>query len=173
MPRTFSRMIRGRARQVRQMVWLQFDQADNTVAGNSTELLTSLNAAALALRPFTIIRTRLIIAVRSDQITTTERVRAVIGHIIVSDQASAAGVASIPSPVANADAPFFVYEPLLHDFIFGSGVGFQSPGQTNVTVDSKAMRKVGNNEDMVSVIESEGTPGLIVTQLGRVLVKLH
>jgi len=173
MPRTFTRMIRGRSRQVRQMVWIGINQTAITSTSAQKILLSQLNAAALALRPFTIIRTRMNILIQVDQSSATQRFRGALGRIVVSDQASAAGVASIPGPVTNTDAPFYVYEPLMTSMLFADGTGVQTPSGTLIIVDSKAMRKVGNNEDYVSVLEQVSADGVIISQIGRTLVKLH
>ncbi len=173
MVRTFTRMIRGRSRQVRQMVWIGVDQVPVTITAAGKLALTSLNAAALALRPFTVIRTRLNILIRCDQLAVSQRFRGAYGRIIVSDQASAAGTASIPGPASNTDAPFFVWEPLQTELFFSDATGVNTPAGTLITVDSKAMRKVGNNEDLVSILEGSSADGVILSQIGRTLIKLH
>jgi len=65
-------------------------------------LLTSLNAAALSLRPFTVIRTHLSVHLRSDQFAASEEQAAGVGMAVVSDEASAIGVSAIPTPVTDA-----------------------------------------------------------------------
>jgi hypothetical protein len=86
----------------------------------------------------------MLISVSSDQFAASETLTGVFGKVIVSDQASAAGAASVPSPVGNADAPWFVYEPFVHVLAFSSAIGFEegSGATSNFTIDSKAMHKV-------------------------------
>jgi len=173
MARRFTRIIGGRERQVRQNLWLGINDTATVVAGSTSTLLTSLNAAALALRPFTIVRTRLRIFIESDQAAASELMHAAYGRMVVSDQAAAAGTASVPAPLTNTDAPWYVWEALFNKFLFGDATGFLEPSGTMIEVDSKAMRKVGNNEDVVSVIEMGTGDGGAISQIGRSLIKLH
>ena len=79
------------------------------LAGSTTTLFASLSAAALLLRPFTVLRTRIELLFESDQQSASERPSGLFGQIVVSDSAAAAGAASIPSPLANPEADWFVY----------------------------------------------------------------
>ena len=93
-------------------VWFQMGLTTTTVAGNSLTLLGTLNAAALAQRPFTILRTRLVLTFESDQAAVTERPFGLYGQIVVSDQAAAIGAIAIPDPgtvSGNADGDFYVH----------------------------------------------------------------
>ncbi len=173
MARSFTRMIRGRPSQVRQMVWIGINTTPVSIGSAGGQFLSSLNAAALALRPFTVIRTRARISLVSDQTAATELARGAYGRMVVSDQASGVGATAIPFPVNNSDAPWFVWEPILHNFVVNTAVGFESPGGTITEIDSKAMRKVGNNEDLVSMFELVSANGCIISVVGRTLVKLH
>ena len=162
-------------RQRRQMLWLQAVEieATGTTAGFTT-LLTSLNAAALALRPFTIVRTRGLLVARSDQVAASEFFSIAYGDIIVTDQAVAAGVGSVPTPAAEPQSDWHVFERLSGQFDFGTGVGFQIDSVERV-IDSKAMRKVDLGEDLIGVQEvtlvSDG--GVTLNSFTRVLIKLH
>ena len=156
----------------RKMVWFAMKLVNTTVASGGKALLGSLNAAALALRPFTITRTRLLLKYGSDQVANSETPQAAFGMIVVSDQAVATGNAAIPGPGTNTDAPFFVYEGLIDEWIVVSAIGIQR-GAFFKEVDSKAMRKVGNNEDVAIMIEQGATFGADIAIEGRMLVKLH
>ena len=173
MARSVVRMIRGRSTQVRQNVWLQVNLTSTAIPGSSTTLLSSLNAAALALRPFTVVRSRIFALIQSDQVTAAEEVHGALGVIVVSDQASAAGAASIPAPVSNADAPFFIWEGVVNAFIIASNSGFSEPTGTRINIDSKAMRKVGNNEDVAFQFQTATADGGLISLSGRMLIKLH
>ncbi len=156
------------------MVWIGSGITLAAATGSANNLFSTLNAAALLLRPFTIIRTRLKILFVSDQVAAAETPQGVFAKIVISDQASAAGAASIPGPVTNPDAPFHVYEPLISEFLFGTAVGFQdAPGGSVNDVDSKSMRKVGANEDVATLVELRTALGASVAVEGRTLVKLH
>ncbi len=133
----------------------------------------TLNAVALELRPFTIVRTRAVLHIESDQTAASELVKGAYGMIVVSDQAVAAGSASVPGPVSAPDAPFFTYEPFINSFILGTGVGFEEPGGTYITIDSKGMRKVGIGEDVAFIVETAVAFGSLVSIQGRFLIKMH
>jgi len=166
-------VTRGGRRSDRQSVWFAAAAAPAAIAASSKVLVLSLNAAGLAARPFTVVRTQVLINYESDQLAASERVHGAMGWVVVSDQAIGAGVASIPGPVTNPDAPFFVYQGLIDSFLFGSGVGFESTAGQSTQVDSKAMRKVGANEDIAIVVENAAALGATFTMEGRMLVKFH
>ena len=157
----------------RQSVWIGITLLQVALVAGSKTMVLSLNAAALAARPFTIIRTRFLLQYTSDQLAASEAPQANFGIIVVSDQAVAAGAASVPGPTTNTDAPWFVHEGLIADFIFGDGTGFHTAGGYVTKVDSKAMRKVGQNEDVAFMVEQRAALGAIIALQGRMLVKLH
>ncbi len=86
--------VRGASaiRSRRETTWFEFQPAEATIgtAGDSV-LLFSLNAAALALRPFTIVRSRFMAAIRSDHAAAIEHQLGAVGLAVVSDQAVAVG----------------------------------------------------------------------------------
>ncbi len=173
MPRRFHQQVRG-TRSVRQNQWLVIDIDEVAIDTNTQLLAASLSAAALLLRPFTVVRTHILVGWRSDQIAASQGCNAAVGLIVVNDQAVVAGVASIPSPVVNQDAPFYVWQPMMQQMIFGSNIGFTQEGYVQYEIDSKAMRKVGPNEDIVVTVENvDNTDGGLFTAIGRFLIKLH
>jgi len=157
----------------RSMVWLGLSLDNTVLASNAATLILSLNAAALALRPFTVTRTRFGYRFTSDQNAASEVPAGVLTAQVVTDQAVAAGVASVPSGIAEADADFFVYESVFAETVILTAVGFDQTGSNKGVVDSKAMRKVGNNQDIAIVVELEGQGGAELAIEGRMLVKLH
>jgi len=168
-PRRRSGFVASRRRTTQ---WFGIDLSATIVADASTQI-GSLNAAALLARPFTVMRTRLWYHVESDQTAASEVATGALGMIVANDQAVAAGSGSIPDPVASSDAPFFVWEPFTNSFILGDATGFVEPGGTDIVVDSKAMRKVGANEDVSVIIEETNGVGINVFLTGRMLVALH
>ncbi len=171
------RFMRG-GKQRRETEWIGISPALITVAAAGTAtLIATLNAAALALRPFTIVRTRGFIWGRSDQVGATENWGAHYGICVVSDQAAAIGVTAIPTPFTDQDSQlFFVYEEVFGRFEFVSGVGVLEIGAASGlrSFDSKAMRKVNGTEDVAFVVETN----TIVSSCGfydsgRMLIKLH
>ena len=162
----------------RETVWLFGTAFNQTLAATTTAaLVLSLNAAALALRPFTVIRTRGILHISSDQSGASQDFGASYGEAIVSDQASAIGVTAVPTPtVDNGSDLWFVYEFLMGRFTFGSAASFIENTISRV-VDSKAMRKVEDGQDLVAVVEGPGAgltaDGSIIRGFTRTLIKLH
>jgi len=162
----------------RETLWLGDTGAVTTLAAvNSVVLLSSLNAGALALRPFTVVRTRGTLSVRSDQAGASEAYGAAFGMAVVSDQAAAAGVASVPTPVLDSDSDlWYVYEMLLATIQLGTAVAFGAGAGVQRIIDSKAMRKVEDGQDLVQVIEGAGgaaAGGCVIQTFVRTLIKLH
>ena len=162
--------------QRRESLWLAGSWVTSTILSNAVVLITSLNAAALALRPFTIVRTRGWLALRSDQVANTEGQAVVYGNIVVSETAVTAGVASVPTPITEAQADFHVYEQLTAAFVISSAVGIDAAAGTQKPYDSKAMRKVDLGEDLIEVAEVPATgisEGVLLRTFNRILIKLH
>ena len=70
---------------VRETIWIFGQFGEQGLATGGSVLLTSLNAVALALRSFTVTRTRGQLMVTSDQNAVTERQIGGYGHCVVSD----------------------------------------------------------------------------------------
>ena len=161
----------------RETIWFGGTGFSQAVATTGTTLVLVLNAAALALRPFTVIRTRGVIGVSSDQEAATEDFGGSFGFAVVSEQASAVGITAVPTPTTDSGSDlWFVYEFLFGRFAFGSVASFADVGNRRV-IDSKAMRKVEDGQDMVGVVEGPGTgittTGSLIKGFARHLVKLH
>ena len=165
---------RGRfAKSDRRNLWLSASVNGTAMPASSDTLVSSLNAGALALRPFTIIRTHLVVLYLSDQIVASETAVGAYGLIVVTDSAVAAGVASVPAPGSDTDGDWFVWQGLMDDFQFSSGIGTQSDGGHQYIVDSKAMRKVGPDDDVAMVASQQVALGALLIIRGRMLIKLH
>ncbi len=143
-------------------------------AALSSTIVTSLNAAALALRPFTIVRTRGYVSIFSDQVGASENQTAAYGEIVVSDQALAIGVTAVPTPITDSQSSWHVYHALADHFNFADGTGLQQFAMINYPIDSKAMRKVEEGEDLIAVAELAAiSDGCLVAAFTRTLIKLH
>jgi len=95
---------------------------------------------------------------------------------VVTDQAAATGVGAVPNPSGidgNPDSDFFVWQALVEDFIFGDATGLRSNQGRVFQIDSKAMRKVGPNEDIVMIADLNSSVGAIMITHGRRLIQLH
>ena len=158
----------------RTTMWTGNRLAATTISAGAT-LLTIFNAAALALRPFTIIRVRIVISYTSDQAAVSESQQGVLSQQVVTESAADAGIASLPTPLTEPDADYHVYAPIFQDIVFLSSVGvLENVGGGSVTVvDSKSMRKVGIDDQCVTVLEQQSALGTVIAIEGRTLIKLH
>ena len=170
--RTF---LRG-GRQVRETTWISVDTSRNTFAAANVATLThSLSGAALALRPFTVIRVRGTMIAFSDQVGVSEDYGISMGYAVVSDQASAIGVTAVPTPITDRGSDlFFVYETIFGTIANASSVGFDEVGRV-LQYDSKAMRKVNDDQDIIISAESDvfNDGGMLMINGARMLLKLH
>jgi len=135
-------------------------------------LLVQLSTAGLALRPFTIVRTHLTYLVLSDQAAAAETQIGALGIAVVSEQASAAGIASLPTPVTEQGSDMW----LLHEVFMSQETHLTDVAQSAIShrVDSKAMRKVEFGEDFVLVAEKATTgSGFVLHIGGRMLIKTN
>ncbi len=160
----------------RETTWIGGTMVESTYASASAgSIITSLSAGALALRPFTVVRTRGLLAIRSDQFAVTEDYSAAYGECVVSDQASAAGFASVPNPDSDNDSEFwFVMEYLFGHQSVTTDIGRFLTMSQHAVIDSRAMRKVQEGEDLLQVGQATALSlGVILTSFARTLVKLH
>ncbi len=168
-----SGFIRREGGRRRDTVWVAEKWTENNLASGAAILLDVFSVATLALRPFTIVRTRGMLLVNSDQTVATERQLGAFGMAIVSDQAVAIGITAIPTPITDRDSDlWFLYEPFarMQNVADATGVSAYSPQ----VFDSKAMRKVEDGQEMVGVAELDTlSDGATFQQTFRMLLKLH
>ena len=170
---------RGRTRFIRPAartkMWIGGGVGTSSVVADSENLISSLSAGALLLRPFTILRTRLELAISTDQQSATETPFGDFGMIVITDTAVAVGITAIPMPgstIGDPDADWFVHQPMSTRLIFSSAVGMLL-SFVHYTVDSKAMRKVGPDDNVVQVWSQEASVGGVIMTHGRLLIQLH
>jgi len=168
-----SGFIRRDGARKRDTIWIFGQIGEQGVSAGQVFLLTSLNAAALALRPFTITRTRGMMLVHSDQSAASERQIGGYGHAVVSDQAVAIGVTAVPTPITDqASDLWFLYELYMQFKDFGTAVGADNIKGT--AFDSKAQRKVEDGQDVISTLEGDAiSDGATFSAGWRMLLKLH
>ncbi len=156
--------------------WFFISVPQVNIAANALSIVASLNAAALATTPFTIVRTRGLLTMWSDQVSAAEAPAGILGMIVVQNTAVLIGASAVPDPLNEAVADWYVYQPMQQPTSRqpqGSGP-FIETGITQYVIDSKAMRKVDVEEDSVVMVRNtSGTEGLTVTFRGRALIKLH
>ncbi len=157
----------------RETVWIGGQMGENAIATSGVAQLTSLNTAALALRPFTVVRTRGVFYVETDQVAAGEHQWGAYGFCVVSEQADAIGVTAIPTPITDQSSDlWYVYE------IFQEGQKAFSVASAIQVVghqfDSKAMRKVEDGEQIITAVEADAnSDGFTFSSGHRTLLKLH
>ena len=122
-------------------------------------------------QPSTVRRTFGILNWRSDQTVNDERPMGAFGMCVVSNEAFAAGVASMPGPFTDADSDLW----FVHQFMFaafeqaGTVDGFETAAGQQYIINSKAMRKVTDDERVVMVMEnghaSQGAVSYVAVRL--------
>ncbi len=165
-------VVRGGTR--RESVWIGVTPVLSTLTAVGGTITNILNAAALALRPFTVVRVRGELYIRSDQEANSEDQLAAYGMAVVSEQAASVGVTAVPTPSTDESSDLF----FMHQWCFNSirVVSAASVFQTGTrySIDSRAMRKVDTTQDIAFVAEKGPVgAGVVLTSGFRMLVKLH
>ena len=175
MARSFHGARARLVRSGRKTFWFSSQVVSSALAAPNTAVLQrSLNAAALALRPFTIVRSRGWIMIRSDQNAATEQYEAAFGSIVVSDQALAIGVTAVPTPTTDDQSGWIVYEWGAARLEVITAIGADQRAGLMIPFDSKSMRKVEEGQTLIEVVESDAiSAGCNMTTYNRMLVKLH
>ena len=161
----------------RKTLWLDFAQVLQDVVaipGGNVVLLSSLNTAALALRPFTVVRTRGVAWWSFDQTAANEFVAGALAFGTAQDAAVAAGIGSLPTPVFEAGSSnWFSWTPLMASIFGSTAVGF-ADGSKVFHFDSKAQRKIESGTDIYVAAENESaTDGGLLMFMARILIKLN
>ena len=160
----------------RTKMWIGWGVGNATVVASTVKLLFTYSAGALLLRPFTILRTRGIIAIKSDQEAASEFPFGSFGELIVTDTAAALGITALPNPDSflgggDPEADWYIHQVCQVDFV-RSASGLSSPAASEYMIDSKAMRKVGPDDDGAALFAPTGV-GCQVFTGGRQLIQLH
>jgi len=162
--------------QRRKMLWLGYalQTAPAALAANTKSIHGCLNAAALALRPFTVTRVVGSLYIGSDQNAATELAFGALGLVVVTDEAVAAGAGSVPGPYGANASDWMMNKSWAQGVSFSSAVGFQTSRVDRFDFDQKGQRKVDIGQDLIQVIENASAlNGAVYVLMMRVLVKLH
>ncbi len=85
----------------------------------------------------------------------------------------AIGITAVPTPITEEDWDgWFVYEVLAGTFRFGSAIGFNQESPVGIHFDSKAQRKVEDDNAVVVVLQNPMTVGVDFFIKFRQLYKL-
>ncbi len=156
-------------------IWIGDGVGVSTLAGAATTLISTLSAAALLLRPFTVLRSRLELLWLSDQEAADENPFGTYGSIVVTENAAAIGITALPNPsgiTGDADSLWFIWQALAMQIVVGTAETDGGLGRL-FTIDSKSMRKVGPNDDIATLVDVEGAQGARLISNGRQLIQLH
>ena len=161
----------------RTKMWIGAGVGNTTVTGATDNLVSTLSAGALLLRPFTILRTRMDLQVRSDQQVASEIPFGFYGKLVVTDTAAVLGITALPGPSGISGSPeaaWFVWQAVSLAFFVDingtDGIGLDANGSMHYVIDSKSMRKVGPDDDVVTVFANEVAAGMSLTTNGRMLI---
>ncbi len=115
------------------------------------------------------------VSVRTDQVGSIEDVIGAWGMMVPTEEAVAIGITALPDPVGSVNSDAWVaYQGFQGGFLISSAVGITGDAYSHWRFDSRAMRKVEQGFDVVTVIaNSSATAGLVVIVNQRLLVKLH
>jgi len=152
MARRASRAGGGQARKIVNYTWAQFVTAAPVTIPAATKVLLGFFSLATAFEE-TLVRTRGVIRISSDQTATVEEQVGAFGFVRVTDQAIAAGAASIPGPVTDGDDDgWAVWVPFAQE---GASSTVGAPGMGNAwMIDSKAQRIVREGQQLAVMIEN-------------------
>ncbi len=160
----------------RETSWLDIEPVGvNFSAPGSVAITHVMTAAELAKRPFTVVRTRIMLQIASDQLVANETAIGGFGLCVVSSQSVAIGVTAVPTPITDMGSDlWFAHQLVMADFFFITAAGFDAQGGKTFEIDSKAMRKVNDDQEIVLVGEAAGTSlGFNLDIAGRLLIKEH
>ncbi len=172
MARRASRAGGGQARKIVNYTWSPFVTAAPVTIPANTKVLLGFFSLATAFEE-TLVRTRGVLNIESDQAAGIEEQVGAFGFIRVTDQAIAAGAASIPGPVTDgADDGWVVWVPFTQS---SSATTLGSVGMGGSwVIDSKAQRIVREGQQLAVMIENaHATHGLQVQIALRALARFR
>ena len=156
---------------------------DWSASSVQTTIDTVVSGGASLLESFTpivggetLIRTRGLVTIRSDQVAASEDIIGAFGIGVVTKQAISVGITAIPHPGTDAAwGGWVVHQYYGERFQFFSSVGINGGNNalSHYPVDSKGMRKIDEDEGLVVVFENMAATGCNVTHSFRFLTKVH
>ncbi len=148
-----------------------FASAFVNVPANSKVLLATLVTGVAGGVDLTILRTVGGLAINSDQDAATEEQIGAWGMILVTDLASAAGIASIPAPGTDAGDDWFVHQ----SFAQRGQQGSDAQGAIWYPVDSKAKRMLDGTGIVVAIVVENlhSTHGFNIADMTRILTQVR
>ena len=145
--------------------------AYTTIAASTVQLLETF---VPIVGGETVVRTRGMVSIGSDQDGANETQAGAFGICVVTAQAAALGITAIPDPITDgAWGGWFVHQYFANRFRFldSTGTGWITTQQFEI--DSKAMRKVDEEERVVVVVTNAAAQGMVIWNSERFLTKVH
>jgi len=124
----------------------------------------------------TVIRTRGLLSITTDNDASAEEQLGAYGIAVVSEPAATVGITAIPTPVVDASWGGWLYHSYFASrTALNTAVGFAEAASAviNIVIDSKAMRKVDEDDRLVMVIENASPDGMKFWDMVRILSKVH
>ncbi len=136
-------------------------------------VLASFSSTDLAgLIPGTIVRTRGVVHVSAQSSASSAVLMGAFGFALVNDVAEALGITALPGPFTNQNFDWFYWQPFASRQLVGTNIGFDSLAGKDFIIDSKAMRKLGNGDSLIMMVENaSGANAIDVAFSARLLVK--
>ena len=158
----------------RQTVWAGYaQQAFVAVASTAKVIIGSFvpDASTNNMLYPTVVRTRGMLTIRAEDDSADRDIVGAFGLAVVSADAFAIGITAVPGPFSDSGwGGWLVLQPFGLHVAFASAVGVDKI-QTDIEVDSKAMRKIAPNNVLVLVAESN-TGAYRISSPVRVLLKV-
>ena len=169
----FPSVVRAPQRQTNWLASADITAPTNLAAGASILDQAFTQAQIQGIGPATIVRTRGLLLVGTDQEAATEFPFGGLGMMVVREQARAAGIASLPTPIAEEfDDGFFLHQFWGSPITLASAVGQLTWQRWDF--DSKAQRKITPDDAIVVTLENASAlAGVNYILKFRMLLKLH
>jgi len=122
----------------------------------------------------TIIRTRGIFSWKTDNQAASENQFGAYGIAVVSEPAATVGITAVPTPGTDGAWGGWLYHTYFASGTnFSSGVGVAFDGIYTITIDSKAMRKIDEDDRLIMVVQNLSVTGMQFWDSERLLSKVH
>ncbi len=153
MARGTRRSFPGRAirRRASVLEWVRSTQSDTITAADTKNLV----AASVPGIGLDVVVERVIVtaSVVSDQNIASETQQVALGAIVATEDAFAAGAASIPGPVSDPSADWMLHKWMFQQFSFQTAAGV-TPVNRVYEIESRARRRLPNDKNLVFVLET-------------------
>ncbi len=160
-----------RSRERKSTNWVA--STDITGVSNLAAGATVLDQSFAPSSDVTVLRTRGSLWIKTDQVAADEIPFGAMGFCVVSNPALATGVSALPTPQTDMQSDlWFVLETALQGFEFSTAASFNFNTMVRHDFDSKAMRKVNQDQSIAVVLENgSSTFGFSYLLQFRILLK--